>query len=85
MFNQKMPFLEPIINSIVKASPNNPEVWKDAVFEAYTNLPAITAPVTAPTAPNPIRPGGPGPSSSHMDKEAGTIDEAVNMALERGY
>jgi hypothetical protein len=87
LFAQKMPYLEPIITSIVKASPNHPELWKDAVFEAYSKLPATAAVPTAvtPATPNPIRPGGTGPSNATMDTSPGSIDEAVNLALDRGW
>jgi hypothetical protein len=87
-FDSKMPYLTPIIQSIVKAAPNNPGGWRDAIFEAYSNLPAMQAAPSVrelPPAPNPIRPGGPGPANSDLNKEPGNINEAVDLALSRGF
>jgi hypothetical protein len=43
------------------------------------------APQPKPTAPNPIRPTGASPSNAPMQREPGNINEALDLALERGY
>jgi len=60
-FMAKMPFLTPIIQSIAKAAPNNPETWLASIQEAYNNLPDVPMPAPVavdpkPAVPNPMRP-----------------------------
>jgi len=84
-FQAKMPYLKPIIESVVAAG-GPPSGWVAAVERAYRALPMPTIQPTAPAAPhapNSIRPGtGMG---AGLTKEPGSAMEALDMALERGY
>lgn len=88
LFAAKMPYLGPIVEAIA-ASGSPPNKWRDAVFKAYSELPEITAPAVEETikepTPNPLRPTGTNSAGSSLDAEPGNIDEAIDLALERGY
>lgn len=88
-FKAKMPFLIPIIQSISKAAPNNPETWMESVKAAYENMPDFptVAPVQQikPVVPNSIRQTAGGSPVSNHEKEPGSLEEAVDLALARGY
>jgi hypothetical protein len=85
LFAAKMPYLESILESVI-ASGIPPDRWLETVQRSYAKL-NIPAPMATPkpTAPNPLRPTGTSPASSSVQKEPGSIAEAVNLALDRGY
>jgi hypothetical protein len=58
-----------------------------AIRSAIATLPAAAAapPAPKPAAPNSIRPTGASPASAPMQKEPGSVAEAINMSLDRGY
>lgn len=86
-YTSKMKLMEPIIETIVQAAPNNPAAWPQAIKRAYESLPniAATPPTPKPSVPDTIRPTGASPSSGGMDKEPGSAVEAIDLALSRGY
>lgn len=80
-FEAKLPFLTPIIETVIQHLP--PDQWVAKIQEAYAKLPTPAAAAPAPTVPrtpNPIRPGGGGT----LDKKPGSALEAVQFALARG-
>jgi hypothetical protein len=87
LYSQRVGLMEPIIQAVVQAAPNNPETWVASIKQAYQKIPVQPAPPPQPkpSAPNPIRPGNTSPSNSMMDKEPGNELEAIDLALQRGF
>lgn len=87
LFQQKMPYLEPIIASAVNSGAP-PANWRRMIEESYRKLPAVPQvkpePKPVPT-PDPLRPTGATPSSGDMDKQPGSAVEAIDQALARGW
>jgi len=84
-FNAKFPYLETIIKSAVDSG-SPPENWTAMIKNAYEAMPMPTVVATkkAPTV-NPLRPGQTDTASSDLNKEPGSILEAVNQSLARGW
>lgn len=85
LFQQKRQFLEPIISSAVESG-LPPQQWVPMIERAYKQikLPQVAAP-TKPNAPVPMRPSGPSPASTNMEKDPGSEMEAIDLALSRGW
>ena len=86
-FELKMPYMTSIVEAVIKAAPNTPHTWPDAIQAAYSKLQvsAPPEPEPGPSIPSPIRPTAANLSGTGLEKEPGNEMEAVNQALERGY
>lgn len=82
----KMPYLQATIQAVV-SSGSPPENWASSIEKAYTDMPTVEIPApTIDPAPNPIRPTpGVSTSGNALDKEPGTMLEAVNDSLTGTY
>jgi hypothetical protein len=59
----------------------DPKKWPAQIAAEYKNLPNPVATAPKPTVVNPIRPGGPGATGGNLQKEPGSVFEAVEGAL----
>ena len=66
--------------------PEDSTTWATLVESSYKLIKVAKAPVTPkpPATPNPIRPGA-GGKQGEFSKEPGSILEAIDSSLARGY
>lgn len=83
-WDYKKPIVQSYTELVIKTE-QDPSKWAGMIRDHAGRIPeppAATTSTNPPRAPNPVRPGGAGPSGDRLTKEPGSPLEAMNMALD---